>query len=330
MSPLSSEFVLPRPGAAPSSHGASPIPGPTEATFTKVFGALLPKAKYLDTTNGKAAYYEILPSSTGPLDNSHTPERVVFLHGVQTPALGLLPLLRALHASFPRSHFVLVDLWGHGLSDTPIVPHDSSLFHQLIDALLDKLEWPSAHFVGYSLGGMLTVGYTTTRSSRVQSFALVAPAGLIRSSEFTAEEKGHLHGGGDEAAARKWVVDWLEGGERVVPADWKERVQRGEIVAEALREWQSQEHPGHVASVVGIVRDSGVTDSDALFATAARSGIPSVVVLGAEDDICDEQRLNSVGLTNVHVVQQTGHAVVREKVPEVAALIGEFWTKTCL
>ncbi|CAO2647095.1 Nn.00g080170.m01.CDS01 [Neocucurbitaria sp. VM-36] len=323
MSSASSEFVLPRPGGA-LNPSQPPIPGPTEKAFTETFGKLLPAAKYLNTTNGKAAYYEISPSSSG--STSHVIERVLFIHGVQTPALGILPLARALHSSFPSAHFVLVDLWGHGLSDTPVIPHEASLFHKLLDDLLDQLNWPSAHLVGYSFGGALTVGYTASRPSRVQSFTLVAPAGLIQSSKFTPEEHAHLRGG-DEVAARKWVIEWLEGGELVVPTDWKERVGRGEVVASAIKEWQMREHPGHTASVVAIFRDGGVMDIDAEFVRAVQTGIPSISVLGELDGVCSEVRLKNVGLANVFVIPQGGHGVVRERVPEVAAFITDFWTK---
>jgi pimeloyl-ACP methyl ester carboxylesterase len=326
MSPSLGDFVLPRPGGAPSSL-KTPIQAPTEAAFTETFGTLLPPAKYLNAVNGKAAYYELLPSSHSSLVNSsHTLDRVLFIHGVQTPALGMLPLARALQISFSRAHFVLIDLWGHGLSDTPVVPHQASLFHQLLDDLLAQLEWPSAHLVGFSFGGALTVGYVASRSSRVQSFTLVAPAGLIRSSNFTAEEQGHLRGD-NEAAARKWVLEFLEHGELVVPADWKERVGRGEVVAQAVREWQMREHPGHVASVVAMYRDGGVMDNDAEFVRAVRTGIPSLAILGEMDGVCSERELNELGFANVAVIPKVGHGVVRERVPEVAAFISDFWTK---
>ncbi|KAF2125617.1 alpha/beta-hydrolase [Dothidotthia symphoricarpi CBS 119687] len=325
MSATSSDFALPRPGGAPSVS-KTPIPGPAEAAFTETFGTLLPPAKYLNTVHGNAAYYEMLPSGSLSSENSpQIPDRVLFIHGVQTPALGMLPLARALHASFPHAHFVLVDLWGHGLSDTPVIPHDSNLFHQLIDALLDQLNWPSAHLIGFSFGGALTVGYAASRSSRVQSFTLVAPAGLYSSSNFKVEELGYLRGD-DEAAARKWVLQWLEGGELVVPADWKERVGKGEIVAEAVREWQMREHSGHVASVVAVVRDGGIMDNDAEFVKAVHTGIPSHAILGGTDDVCSQHQLEEVGFANVAVIPQVGHGVVRERVSEVAALIHEFWT----
>lgn len=321
-----SGLVIPRPGETPSSS-KTPIPGPSEAAFTETFGSLLPPAKYLKTINGKAAYYELPPTS--PINNSQTPDRVLFVHGIQTPALGMLPLAGALKASFPHAHLVLIDLWGHGLSDTPIAPHEPSLFHQLLDSLLDELKWSSAHLVGFSFGGALTVGYVASRPSRVQSFTLVAPAGLIRSADLTAEGQGYLRGG-DEVAVRNWVLQYLDGGNgagAVVPTDWKERVGRGEVVAQAVREWQMREHAGHTASIVAVFRDGGVLDNDATFVEAVATGIPSLVVLGELDDVCNEDELRELGFEDVFVVPQVGHGVVREKVLEVTKFIGDFWAK---
>ncbi|RSL51927.1 hypothetical protein CEP54_011145 [Fusarium duplospermum] len=315
------ELVLPRPGGAVGSP-QPPISGPSEEAFTKTFGALLPPAKFLSTATGKAAYYELLPSS--PRSDSITPSRVLLIHGVQTPALGMLPLARELQTSFPNAHLVLVDLWGHGLSDTPIVPHEAALFHQLLDDLLDHLDWSSAHLVGYSFGGSLTAGYVASRPSQVQSFTLVAPAGLLRFAEFSAEEKGYLRGC-DEAAAKKWVVEWLEGGELIVPVDWEKRVEKGEVVSEAVREWQMREHPGHTASVVAIVRDGGVMDKHSEFTKAASTGTPVLAVLGELDSLCTEQQLNEHGISNIIVVPQVGHSVVRDRAREVGREIRMLW-----
>lgn len=324
MSASQNELVLPRPGVEPKSP-KNPIPGPSEGAFTETFGRLLPPAKFLDTTNGKAAYYELLPSD----NNSGPHDRVLLIHGVQTPALGMLPLAKAMQKSFSHAHFVLLDLWGHGLSDTPVVPHTADLFHGLIDALLDHLNWSSAHLVGFSFGGSLTAGYVATRPSRVQSFVLVAPAGLLRSAALSDEEKGHMNGD-NEVAARKWVLQWLEGGELVVPQDWKERVEKGEVVAEAVREWQMREHAGHTASVVAIVRDGGVMDKHEQFKKAVATGLPSLAVLGALDDLCSKEQLTGLGFKNVAVVPGVGHGVVRERAVEVGSLVADFWEKSGL
>lgn len=317
-------IVIPRPGRA-LKPPLPPIQAPTETAFTNAFGTLLPPAKYLHTVNGKAAYYDLVPlSSPSSGDGSLPLNRVLFVHGVQTPALGMLPLARSLHLLFPAAHFVLIDLWGHGLTDTPMIPHDPDLFHGLLDALLDHLDWPSAHLVGFSMGGALTVGYVASRSTRIQSFTLIAPAGLIQSSNFTLEEHAHLRGD-DEAAARDWILNFLEGGGQVVPSDWKQRVEKGEVVASALRAWQKHEHPGHLASVVAAFRDAGVMDKQATFEKAAGIGIPSLVVLGELDDVCTEEQVKETGFRNTKVVPEVGHEVVRQKVPEVTALIEDFW-----
>lgn len=315
-------LVLPRPGTE-KADAPKVIKAPSEAAFTTTFGSILPKASYLETPNGLAAYYSLEPSST---PNSSKVSRVLFIHGVQTPALGLQPLATTLSTRFPSAHCVLVDLWGHGLTDTPVVPHTPELFHDLLLALMQKLEWDDAHFVGYSFGGSTTASFVAKHAERVNSMVLVAPAGLVRSAQFDEVQQGYLQGGeGLEGLAREWITEWLEDGELIVPSDWKERVARGEIVAEAVRDWEVRVHEGHMASVVGIVRDGGVFDKHSAFVEAARTYTPSLCILGELDGLCSVQDLVDVGMENVAVVPQIGHGVVRQKVPEVAGLIEKFW-----
>lgn len=197
-----------------------------------------------------------------------------------------------------------------------------------MDDLLDHLSWARAHVVGYSFGGALAVGYAATRTSRVQSFALVAPAGLIRRKGFDPRGQVLLavEGEKDEGAVRDFIVnDVLEGGGLVVPEDWEERVKRGEVVAEAVREWQTREHRGHAASVVAIFRDGGVMDSDEVFVKAAETGVPNLVVLGGTDDVCSKAQLKALGYQDVKVVEGAGHSVVRDKATDVAENIAKFW-----
>ncbi|RAH50682.1 alpha/beta fold hydrolase [Aspergillus brunneoviolaceus CBS 621.78] len=319
--------VLPRPGTT-IPEPASSIPAPSEAAFTSTFGTILPQASYLQTPAGQAAYYSIPPTTTTP---GRGPTRILFVHGVQTSAIGMAPLARALAARFPAAHCVLFDHWGHGLSATPRQPHAPPLFHDLISAVLDHLRWPSAHFVGYSFGGATTATFAARFPERVESMVLVAPAGLLRAAQFTEQQRGLLKGGnGDEAVerrARDWILEWLEGGPLVVPADWEPRVARGEVVAQMVRKWQMEEHPGHAASVVGIFRDGGVMDMHDTFRVAAEKGIPARCVLGQLDDLCTVQELGELGFGDVHVVQGVGHGVVRERVSEVAGLVAEFWER---
>lgn len=319
-------IVLPRPGTTQPSDIPQPIRAPSEAAFVANFGQVLPPASYLQTPHGRAAYYELPASSPAPSDSSNPISRVLFVHGVQTPALGMQPLASALSSRFPHAHCVLVDQWGHGLTDTPIAPHEPALFHTLLEDLMVHLGWDDAHLVGYSFGGSTTATFAVAHPERVASIVLVAPAGLLYTSEFTEVQKSYLRGGEElEEQARAWIFEFLEGGHLVVPSDWKEKVERGEVVAEAIRDWEVREHEGHSASVVAIFRDGGVLDNDAEFVKAAKTGIPNLSVLGELDDVVSVEKLERVGMRNIAVVPQVGHGVVRERVPQVASLIEDFW-----
>ncbi|KAH0394050.1 alpha/beta-hydrolase, partial [Aureobasidium melanogenum] len=327
MSTDTNKITIPRPGVEVSSPVDS-IPGPSEEAFTTTFGELLPAAQYLSTAYGKIAYYTYAPkaTSTSATSPSASGQKVLFLHGVQTPALGLHPLAKHLHAQFPRAEFVLVDLWGHGLSSTPLAPHTPSLFHFQISTLLSHLAWESCHLIGYSFGGITAISYLTSSASSsnpiaIESISLVAPAGLWKSPHLDEEKLYNSNFN----ISKSHVLELLEGGLLVVPSDWQDRVRRGEIVAEKVREWQMQQHIGHTASVVAIVRDGGVFGQEEAFQKAAKMGVPILAVLGETDDVVFEKDLRAVGVENVVVVQGVGHAVVRQKVSEVAGQIGKFW-----
>ncbi|KAI4763159.1 alpha/beta-hydrolase [Aureobasidium sp. EXF-3400] len=319
------EVLLPRPGRETSSPVDS-IPGPSEDSFTQTFGHHLPSATYLSTSYGKLAYYTFSPTTqpTTTTTSTTSPSRVLFLHGVQTPALGLSPLAKTLHSSFPDAEMVSVDLWGHGLSSTPVAPHTPSLFHAAIDAVLKALHWSSCHLVGYSFGGSLAISYIASSASRaaeISSVALVAPAGLWRTEDLD-EEKLYSP---DYSIAKSHVLYLLEGGPLIIPSDSASRIANGEIVAEKIRHWQMQHHPGHTASVISIVRDGGIFSQEEIYQQATKTGIPIIAVLGETDDVVFKKDLKEVGVGNVIVVKGVGHGVVRQEVAEVAKHIGQFW-----
>ncbi|KAI5263424.1 alpha/beta-hydrolase [Aureobasidium subglaciale] len=328
----SQDIIIPRPGDA-NTKPQTPILGPTEEEFTSTFGSLLPPAQYLETANGKVAYYIYSPTKpSSPTDQTKpttptTPtSRILFLHGVQTPSLGLQPLAKSLHCLFPTSEFILLDLYGHGLSSTPLVPHTPSLFHDLIDNLLTHLSWPCCHILGYSFGGATATSYiasSAARAKKVQSLTLIAPAGLWKPIPFSPKKFSSP----EYTEARTYILQLLEGGPLIIPNDWEARMQKGQIVAEKIREWQMHHHPGHTASVIAIVRDGGIMGQEDVFAKAVDSNVPILAVLGESDDVVLEADLKAVGVEDVVIVKGAGHAVVREKVGEVCAAVRGFWEK---
>lgn len=61
-----------------------------------------------------------------------------------------------------------------------------------------------------------------------------------------------------------------------------------------------------------------------VFAMAAKSGKRTLVVLGELDSLCTEGELKELGWSDVVVVKQAGHALVRERVTEAVAPINIF------
>jgi pimeloyl-ACP methyl ester carboxylesterase len=319
MSLQNSSIILPSPVV---HDGYTTIAAPSEASFISEFGSLLPVAQFLTSAWGNTAYYNFPPKSntvSGPI------KRVLFIHGIGTPALGMLPLASKLHAENPSAHFVLYDLWGHGLSSTPLVPHVPALFHSQILQLLERLQWPTAHFVGYSFGCPTSVTFFVSHPERVESVAFVAPAGLIRSAEFSPEQQAFVRGGENEDGAREFILKFLGAAPLVVPEDWRESFKHGTVVGAALWAWEMKSHQGHITSVISMFTYGGVLDHHEAFKKASEMGLKPLAVLGGDDDVCTIQDLKDVGFDNVIVVPAVGHELVRQSVPEVAASIDTFW-----
>jgi hypothetical protein len=83
------------------SSSQTSIPAPTEAAFITQFGAHLPSAQYILSDNASTAIYE-LPPTVSSLETAI--QRVLIVHGAGTPALGMLPLAKALQASSSNLH----------------------------------------------------------------------------------------------------------------------------------------------------------------------------------------------------------------------------------
>ncbi len=319
MSPSTNETItLPRPLLI---NNASSIPAPPESSFTSAFGSLLPPAQFLPSAWGTTAFYS-LPA---PSPQTHS-RRTILIHGVGTPALGLLPLAKRLH---PRAHVVLYDLWGHGLSSTPLTAHVPALFHTQLLHLLAHLRWDTADLVGYSFGGSVAATFAAHHPELVESVVLVAPGGFLRKTGITEEQRAFLRGGpGIEDQACAWILDMVNGGPLVVPPDWRERVSRGELVPPAIQIWERSEHQGHIPSVVSMLRDGGVFEMNTEFEKVANNGkTKGLAVLGEVDEIVNELDMRTAGWKDILVVPETGHGVVREKVEQVAEAIVEFWKR---
>lgn len=311
-------FNLPK----PILHNGTPyIAAPSHASLTTSFGHAFPTPQFLTSSIGNTAVYDL------PAPETET-RRVLMIHGLNTPALGMLTLAKQLQMLDPGTHIVLYDLWGHGLTSTPLQTHTPGLFHAQILQVLSYVAWPTAHIVGFSFGGSTAVSFALHHPWAVQSTVLLAPAGLIRMEALDMRTQDLLRDdNGREKEAREAVLDMLEGGTLTVPPDWRERSQKGEVVAEALRQWELDEHRGYAYSVFSMFRDGGAMGCEEEFGRFGKEKVRKLVVLGEKDDLCTKEQLVEMRFEEegVKVVMGAGHALGRTHTGEVAELIKAFW-----
>ncbi|KAI1269758.1 alpha/beta-hydrolase [Xylariaceae sp. FL1019] len=301
--------------------GQNFIPAPSTASFTYKFGDDYPKPQYLKSDLGTTAVYDVPPPS------GETRRKVLIIHGLNTPALGMFPLAKALQALDPDTHIVLFDLWGHGLSSTPLVAHTAHIFHYQIFQVLGFMKWTSAHFLGFSFGGVTTVKFATDNPWVMESVGVLAPAGMIPDQMFGQRLLNLLDDSkGRETEAQEAILDFLEGGVLEVPEDWEARNRSGEVVPEALRQWELDEHKGYPHSILSMSRN-GIRGNEEAFRTFAQSPVRKIGIVAQLDPVCSKERLEDAGWSNVKVVPQSHHGFVRSHAKDVARIVHEFWTQ---
>ncbi|CAM1509529.1 Fc.00g032680.m01.CDS01 [Cosmosporella sp. VM-42] len=322
--------VLPHPAQI---SGQNSIPPPSADDFNTVFGGVLPPAQTLTSYWGLTTYYLIQPSHPSP-STTEAPRHVVLIHGLGTPAIGLLPLAICLAASSTPTTVLIYDNWGHGLSSTPAAAHVPGLFHSQILHLLSHLEWPHAHFLGYSLGGIIAASFAKYHASLVQSLVLVAPAGLLRKSNESAWTRFMVWGGWGwvwESISARFIFGWV--GPGLVEEGWEKKFKEKGLEAvprEAVQIWEKEKHPGHVASLVSSFRYGGVYESHGTYENIAKSEIKTLTLLGEHDGLFEaeymKKELVSLGWRGkVQVINGAGHGVIAEKMKEVEESMLEFW-----
>ncbi|CAG9949038.1 unnamed protein product [Clonostachys rosea f. rosea IK726] len=322
--------VLPHPGQVGDQRS---IPPPPAEDFNASFGGVLPPAQTVESYLGVTTYYLIEPSHPSP-STTATPRNVVLIHGVGTPAIGLLPLAKLLAADPTPTTVLIYDNWGHGLSSTPVAPHVPGLFHTQILGLLAHLGWSRAHFLGFSLGGIIAASFAQYHTTVVQSLVLVAPAGLLKKSDLTSWERFLRWGGwgwgwGDLSANSVW--DYL--GPGPVEEGWEKKFKEKGLEAipkEAVQIWEKEKHAGHVASLVSCYRYTGIYDAHDTYRSLAEGKLEILVLLGEKDGFFEkdymQNELKSVGWKgDIYVVDGVGHSVAGEKPKEVQEMMVDFW-----
>jgi pimeloyl-ACP methyl ester carboxylesterase len=304
-------------------NGLNHIPPPSVKEFDDVFGGFLPAGTTIPSSWGVTRYYDFAPDS--PPSTRH----VILLHGGGTCAIGMAPLASKLTVA--GNHVVIYDLWGHGLSSTPLETHTPALFHAQLLELFAHLGWRKAHLLGFSIGGAIAVTFTASHPKIVESLVIVAGAGVWRKSERGWWDALILDGGwGLEGLSRRKIMNFINGNNSQVKPDWKERLLKGEVDTVPVQKWEREMHKGHVASIVSMFRYAGVYDQHEEYRNLSGGDVKVLVVLGDKDQVIEvestKKELLKLGWKGeIKTVEGATHEIVRSHVQEVAGLAGEMW-----
>jgi pimeloyl-ACP methyl ester carboxylesterase len=304
-------------------NGLNHIPPPSVAEFDSVFGGYLPQGASLPSSWGLTRYYDFAPNAPP------SARRVVLLHGGGTCAIGMAPL--AFKLTEAGNHVVIYDLWGHGLSSTPLEPHTPALMHAQLLELLVHLGWSKVHLLGFSMGGSMVTTFTAKHSDVVESLTIVAGLGLLRKSERGWWDALIMDGGwGLEGMSRRKIMSFVNGSNLQVNPDWKEKLLKGEVDTAPILKWERETHKGHVASTVSMFRYTGVYDQHEEYRKLATGDVPVLVVLGEKDHVIEAEYTRSELLKlgwkgEIKVVEGATHELPRSHPQEVAEHAGKMW-----
>jgi 2-succinyl-6-hydroxy-2,4-cyclohexadiene-1-carboxylate synthase len=236
-------------------------------------------------------------------------EAVLALHGFTGNLSQWQPFAAAAGKEY---RVVTVDLPGHGSSDAPDNPvlYDMDHTVRALAEVLDRLELPRAHWLGYSLGGRIAIGAAVTLPERTLSLATAgASPGLATEAERAARRES------DEALARrietKGITDFVDHWESL-PL-WKSQTR---LAPETRRNLRARRLAANPTGLANSLRGIGVGSQPDFRHELALLGVPALFVAGAEDEkytaIAREMGDLAAG-SRVEIVPESGHAVYLEQ-----------------
>jgi pimeloyl-ACP methyl ester carboxylesterase len=306
-------------------NGLNHIPPPPVSSFDAKFSFsnLLPPGTCLSSSWGTTRYYDF----GAPYPSSR---RVLIVHGGGTCAIGIAPFAHLLKDA--GNHVMIYDLYGHGLSSTPLVAHTPALMHMQILELLSHLGWSKVNLIGYSMGGSISTSFTALHQNAVESLVAVAPAGLWKKSERSWWEGVSTDGfglPGLEWLRRSKILSYIYGNNPILNENWQKRMLKGEIDTVPIQKWEIDEHKGFVASLTSCWNYLCFDQQD-MFRKVMENGTDVLVVVGGKDGVIEpdhtKMELGKMGWKGeVLTVEGATHNLIRAQRNEVAAICTKFW-----
>lgn len=254
------------------------------------------------------------------IDGKEGAPPVVLLHGFtgdHTTWKGLTETLK------DKFLVVAIDLLGHGKTDSPNQPEmyemDKAAEH--INLLLDRLQIDRAHFLGYSMGGRLALGFSITYSDRIRSLMLESSSPGLK----TAMEKEARVQSDDALAAKilekgmKSFVNFWEG----IPLFQSQKRLSSEI-REQIRSQRLKNDPIGLANSL---KGFGTGRQPAFWHGLEKLNIPVLLICGELDGkfrkIAEEMN-RILPESKMKEIKNAGHAIHVEEPDKFDTIVKEF------
>jgi pimeloyl-ACP methyl ester carboxylesterase len=258
--------------------------------------------------SGGVTHYDIAGPDTGRV--------VVLVHGFSVPSYIWDSTSTALSAAGYR--VIRYDLFGRGWSDRPDAAYDGAMYDAQLDELLDSLRITQPiDLVGLSFGGFVTSHYVAGHAARVRTLTMVDPASSAR--------------------ALPGVLSWPVVGPWIFQTTQVPGMADGQasdfLHPERYPTWVDQYRPqmrydGFGRALLRSAITMSRTDFGALYASAAKTGVPALLVWGKQDQtvpiaLSDVAR-NSMPQLEFFPVDSAGHLPHIEQSAVVHAKMQEF------
>jgi pimeloyl-ACP methyl ester carboxylesterase len=229
---------------------------------------------------------------------------VVLIHGFASDAMSWAPI----EGHLKHRPLIRIDLPGHGKSPKLRVPSFRDLVKVLREAF-DSLALETAHLVGHSLGGALSLALADTRPRSVATLTLISPAGL------GAEVNGAALMGICNATRPESLAPWL----RTLVAD--ERIVTDGYVRLAMAARSEPNLRAAQLAMADVLFPDGVQAVD-LRAALERVEMPTRVIWGKQDGIIPwRHALRAPGHVGLHLFDHVGHMPQLEVADEIGKII---------
>ncbi|WP_422122840.1 2-succinyl-6-hydroxy-2,4-cyclohexadiene-1-carboxylate synthase [Planococcus sp. X10-3] len=250
--------------------------------------------------------------------NEDREQALVFLHGFT----GSTTTWHSLVPHFAEYKIVLIDLLGHGLTDSPKDQERFAMDLQLRDLakLFDRMGLQNFALAGYSMGGRVALAYACTYPEQIAALVLEsASPGLKTGPQQSDRQKS------DENLAERIVsegiVSFVKSWEEVPLFKTQETLPQ--TVKTAIREERLAQNPLGLANSL---RGIGTGAQDSYWQAIRQLEMPVLLLTGSLDNkfTAIAEEIAAIMPNAVHREILAGHALHVEKPAEFATIVGEY------